>query len=261
MKKEQLKAYSRLLPLVLLAVAAAAIGATYASTKQTVSVENELEAHSTDVEIDEKFTPNPDEHNAYTKKVRFTNKGTSSVFLRMSFVEYWEKGMGTKKLLLPNQVKVTSGENVAMQDVMKKLVTKVDTDGQKKTHLWTSAYMPLSFKWEKRNDGWYYYKFILKPGTSTDEILSSVQLNPQLDPSNELHAPYFESDANYHLYFQVEAVQASDSSNTLNCDEVNGNATETSWGIRAVTNIANSSNNVQWGTTTTGGDQNEATNE
>lgn len=206
MKFYKNKKIRRLIPL-LLVIVLAAVGVSFAWSKQEVSVENKLKAHTTDVTVDEEFN-----HENGTKKVQFTNNGTSSVFLRMTWTEYWETADGK---ILSNKV---NGQEIASKQ-------------------WTEAY---GAQWGKAepDDGWYYYKQILESGKATDLILTKVTF-----PDNyETTYPEYK-DAEYHLYFQVEAVQASDSAGTLNSAEVNADATWTTWGKTAT---VDQDGNVTW---------------
>lgn len=209
MKFYKNKKIRRLIPL-LLVIVLAAVGVSFAWSKQEVSVENKLKAHTTDVTVDEKFN-----HKDGTKEVQFTNNGTSSVFLRMTWTEYWETADGK---ILSNKV---NGKEIA-------------------TKLWTENYQE---QWTTVNpaDGWYYYTQILPSGESTDLILEKVKLPDDYAGDLEDY-----KDAEYHLYFQVEAVQASDTEGTLNKDEVNANATWTTWNVTAQ---VSDDGTVSWSTT------------
>ncbi len=191
LKKLKVKA---ILPAAAL-IAAAAIETTFAWQKWELEVTNQLKAHDTSVTVEEEFDKdNPFEH----KKVKFTNTGSSSVFLRVSYTEYWEGEDGAnQKYLLSNS---QDGQNVAVKH-------------------WTQAW---ENEWTEIG-GWYYYNKILKSGNSTDEILSDVDLVSPLPAGYE--------NADYHLFFKAEAVQCSDGSNTLNSDEVNQKATSKIFGV------------------------------
>lgn len=185
-----------LIPFLLLAVLGLA-GTSFAWAKQEVSVENKLKAHTTEISIKEDFEPETGK-----KEVVFKNNGSSSVFLRMTWTEYWETADGK---ILSNQI---GGEEVA-------------------TKKWTDAYTQ---QWKEANptDGWFYYTRILPAGGSTDKILTKVEF-PKVYAGDL--ADY--EGAEYHLYFQVEAVQASDSAGTLNSAQVNAYATWTTWHMTA----------------------------
>lgn len=185
-----------LIPFLLLAVLGL-VGTSFAWAKQEVTVENKLKAHTTEISIEEVFEPEIGK-----KEVEFKNNGSSSVFLRMTWTEYWETADGK---ILSNQV---NGKEVATKE-------------------WTEAYTQ---QWKKADpdDGWYYYRKILPAGNSTNMILERVDFPKSY---GESLAEY--ENAEYHLYFQVEAVQASDSAGTLNSAQVNADATWTTWGMTA----------------------------
>lgn len=180
-----------ILPAVVL-LAAAAIGTTFAWQTWQAGITNELNAHQTDIEVKEEFTPYE------KKKVWFKNTGTSCVFLRVSYVETWKKD----GLLLSNE----AGD----REVAEKL--------------WTPAWGDPNL-WEPGDDGWYYYKKVLKAGAETDSVLENVVFE---------HLPEEYQNAEYGLYFQAEAVQCSDGSSTLNSAEVNRRATRELFGREAM---------------------------
>ncbi|MCI9104559.1 MAG: hypothetical protein HFG56_00740 [Lachnospiraceae bacterium] len=175
-------------------LAAAAIGTTFAWQTWDLSVTNELKSHTTEVEVEEpEFDPSTG-----TKQVQFTNTGNSSVFLRVSYTEYWEKEENNTSYLISN----TAADGTEM-------ATKHWTDD------WAS-------EWTNGNDGWYYYNKVLEPGTSTNLILEEVTFE------NVTTEEYL--NAHYRLYFKAEVVQCSDGSNTLNSEEVNKDATNSLFG-------------------------------
>ncbi|MDY5485105.1 MAG: hypothetical protein SPF91_13230 [Clostridium sp.] len=171
-------------------IAAAAIGTTFAWKQWDLSVTNRLQAHTTEVDVQEEFDGNKKEN------VAFKNDGSSSVFLRVAYSEYWEKGEGNDRKILPNTMKDDSGAEISAAE-------KVWSENWKNSE-----------KWIHCSDGWSYYKTSLSPGESTPVILISAQ--PR---TSDLPEEY--QGANYHLYFKAEVVQCSDESNTLNSDEVN----------------------------------------
>ncbi|MCI9502470.1 MAG: hypothetical protein HFG76_10850 [Hungatella sp.] len=180
--------------------AAAAIGTTFAWQTWDLSVTNELRSHVTEVEVEE---PNfrPDKG---VKQVQFKNTGNSSVFLRISFTEYWEKveSDGSSEYLLSNKVNGT--------EMARKHWTKY----------WES-------EWIDGKDGWYYYTKVLKSGKATELILDGVTFENVTNDNQEY------LNANYRLYFKAEVVQCSDGGNTLNSSEVNKDATSRLFGKEA----------------------------
>lgn len=192
-KFNRLKMETILLTVAMLATAA--VGTTFAWQNWELGITNHLKAHDTVIDIEEKF----DEEDPYDhKEVEFINTGSSSAFVRVGYVEYWEMKKNGEAYLLSNQ----SGENeVAIKN-------------------WTKNW---NENWTDGQDGWFYYNKILKSGESTDLILNKVEL---LAPLPE---EYWNAD--YHLYFKVESVQCSDGSNTLNSQEVNAAATKQIFGV------------------------------
>lgn len=186
-------------------LAATAIGTTFAWQSWDLSVTNELRAHDTSVEINEDgFDPE-----SGTKPVSFVNTGSSSVFLRVSYAEYWEKTEDDKRYTLSNTV---NGKEIAQK-------------------VWTEAWKD---QWQNGGDGWYYYKKVLKSGIETDKVLSSVSFDMTMMTEDYEYLKQQYLNAEYKLYFKVEAVQCSDGSNTLNSDEVNAEATKQLFGRTAL---------------------------
>lgn len=215
-----------ILPAAAFLVAAAAIGTTFAWQKWDLSITNNLKAHDVVVGIEEEFEGGPQ------KEVRFRNDGDASVFLRVSYSEYWiskENPDGLDKNSGPNWGNGTETNSTY-------ILSNISSAGEVAKKYWESVwpdfYTPSreTDLWVKK-DGWYYYKKILKAGESTDLILTSVDLNHLGD---EKPAEY--EKANYRLFFKAEAVQCSDGSNTLNSVEVNTDATLSAFGKEARVN-------------------------
>lgn len=222
-----------ILPAAAFLVAAAAIGTTFAWQKWDLSITNNLKAHDVIVTIDEEFSGGPD------KVVKFHNDGDASVFLRVSYSEYWIKGEkvpdstdinsqpnwgdgksdANSTYILPN---ISAGREIAVKEW--KSIWPDSTKPSAETSLWV------------KKDNWYYYKRVLKAGESTDPILTKVNF---LDDRPEEY-----KTANYRLYFKAEVVQCSDGSNTLNSDEVNTNATLSVFGKEA--RVGEDGSSVSW---------------
>lgn len=196
LKKIRVKA---ILPAAAL-LAAAAIGTTFAWQEWDLSVTNEMKSHTTGVTVVERFEPWD------YKEVQFENTGTSSVFLRVSYTEHWQLPDGQ---ILSN--KDSQGREVAIKD-------------------WNWK------DWDGKNDGWYYYKKVLKPGEKTQPVLTKVTYNENADKQYK--------DAQYYLYFKAEVVQCSDGGNTLNSDEVNADATKALFG--RVGQVVDADGTVRW---------------
>jgi len=203
--RNRIKEKSKLLLFTVGMIALLGIGSTFSFLKLEVEKTNNLTAHNTDVEIKEKFPDNPKTGKDVTKEVEFVNKGSSSVFLRMSYTEYWQAGGADTGNLLSNQV---GNVDVAVKN-------------------WNKSFNPLreSSNWVSGSDGWYYYKKVLKSGASTGLVLDSVSFQ---NFAAEEFQDYKKAD--YHLYFRTEVVQCSDGSGTLNKDAVNEDATKTVFG-------------------------------
>lgn len=164
--------------LLLMLISGSTFSAVYAWTQHKAQQVNDLKAHTVQVSVVEEtdgnltVTPGATEQ----KKVAFQNTGTASTFLRVSFSESWNDGA----VWLPNL------EGYAIKN-------------------WAATWPPNSnMDWELKEDGWYYYKHVLKAGESTAEVISSVDFPDSL-PQN-----YAEME--YKLSFAAEVVQLSDES-------------------------------------------------
>lgn len=190
------------------------IGTTFAFWYQRVQHTNHLVADTIKADVIESYTPSePD--GTVTKKVSFKNSGSTDVFVRVAYVETWEKeDQNNEKVILNNKLN--------------------ETDVAKKN--WTNDFYT---DWYDGGDGWLYYNYILKAGESTQEILNSVTFP---DYTHSKYKNYV--DAEYSLYFKVEMLQASTGDATLNKDEVNIEASKTVFGRSPSINY--NSNTVTW---------------
>lgn len=251
--KNKLKIRTILLAVALLA--ATAIGATFAWQTWSLEMTNVLTAHETQISIVENFEPT-----VGTKIVRFKNEGTSSVFLRVSYTEFWEiegrEGIdgvestgpigGIPSTILPNTVYDQRDGNSVGSKIAKKYCNEKEWVPRNDQE-WVD-----NEDWMDGGDGWFYYKKVLKAGNNTScecntdkksgkdnaniasecdcecctgEVLTKVLFDNELLNAHEEY-----KDAHYQLYFKAEVVQCSDGSNTLNSDEVNEDATRKLFG-------------------------------
>lgn len=178
-------------------------GTTLAIWHQNIQKTNNLKADSMKATVTEKYTPStPD--STVTKEVSFKNDGTTDAFLRVAYVENWQKEDAEgNSVLLSNKA---NGTEVAVKN-------------------WTKSF---SDYWQDGKDGWFYYKYVLQSGESTEKILNSVTFP---DYRQEAYKSY--ADADYSLYFKVEMLQASTGDATLNKDKVNEEASKTVFGKSA----------------------------
>ncbi|MGU8456276.1 BsaA family SipW-dependent biofilm matrix protein [Clostridium perfringens] len=190
------------------------IGTTLAIWYQSIQHTNHLGADTIKADVIENYTPSePD--GTVTKKVSFKNSGSTDVFVRVAYVETWEKeDQNNEKVILNNKLNETD------------IATKN----------WTNDFYT---DWSDGGDGWLYYNYILKAGESTQEILNSVTFP---DYAQAEYKNY--GDAEYSLYFKVEMLQASTGDATLNRDEVNTEASQTVFGKLPFVNY--NSNTVTW---------------
>lgn len=147
-RKNHKKKYFFLTPaLVIVAVAAAGIVVTYAVSRNTSQISNDIKLADSGVSIIE------DSDSGFGKKeVSFKNEGEGSAkaLLRIAYSETWS----TEDGLIVNNL--ANNANV---------VTKT----------WTSAF---ENDFVDGGDGWYYYKKVLNP-TEEVKVITAIALNDQ----------------------------------------------------------------------------------
>ena len=189
-------------------------GVSFAFWSGNIEMTNILKADQMTAKIEETFTQGTAPSGTVPKTVTFQNDSSCAAFLRVSYAETWEQTDGDSKRLLNNQV---DQHDVAVKD-------------------WKNGFGQDSALWTDEQDGWFYYKKILKPGASTEEVLASVTF-PEYTGA---YAQY--GTADYQLYFRMELLQVSDSQFTLNSSDVNQKASSTVFGKQATV----TGDNVSW---------------
>ena len=151
------------------------IGGTFAYYYTQVIIPNEFKSQTYNVVLDEEFYDDWG-----TKKVTIKNEEATNVdvVLRIHYNEMWTNTAGD---VLSN---IVNGENVVTKD-------------------WTAEFLN---DFEKSDDGWYYYKKVLKAQTSVP-ILNSIEKNTTVI-ANSLDANLYNT-YNYELVFHFEAIQAN----------------------------------------------------
>ena len=152
------------------------VGGTFAYYYTQVIIPNEFKAQTYNVTLEEEF------YNDWgTKKVTIKNEEETNVdvVLRINYNETWSDTTGD---VLSN---VVNGENVVIKN-------------------WTTEFLN---DFEKSDDGWYYYKKILKAQESVP-ILESIAKNTTAISSSPDVNLYDEYD--YQLIFHFEAIQANE---------------------------------------------------
>lgn len=174
--------------IALLAVAVAGIGGTGAVIQHRLAVKNTLKTPTVEVSIDDEVG----EINGSKKQkvVSFENQGTADVFIRVAYAEQWE-----------NENELLSSQNPDGHDVAKKF-----NDSQIENSM--EEMFPRD-EWTLGNDGWYYYRHVLKAANDGDTDQTKPLLTA-VDFSNISSQESEYNGADYELHFQVEAVQASD---------------------------------------------------
>ena len=158
--------------IVSVSIIAGTIGAVYAYSSHHANLVNNLKSHLVDVAIEEEFDDlSVIRGEEMTKVVRFSNEGSSAVFLRVAYSEHWWNRLGVAEWLQ-------------------------DTVPGYATLNWTSDWRN---DWEYHK-GWYYYKKVLPSGDVTEDVLASVTFSSSVPPQY----------TNYELSFIVEALQVSD---------------------------------------------------
>lgn len=174
--------------IALLTVAVAGIGGTGAVIQHKLAVKNTLKTPTVEVSIDD-IVGKP-EGSKKPKEVSFENQGTADVFIRVAYAEQWEK-----------ENELLSSQNSDGHDVAKKF-----KDTQLKNSM---ENMFPEDEWTLGNDGWYYYRHVLKAANDGDTDQTKPLLTA-VDFSNISSQESEYNGADYELHFQVEAVQASD---------------------------------------------------
>lgn len=149
------------------------IGAVSAFYNANMLLTNKMSIANSKVEFVEHFISEskwlPGE--TVNKKPYLNNTGETDLLVRIKVTEQWVNSEGT----------VQSG---------------VDADIVQKNY--TDAWQN---DWIEGNDGYFYYKKVLKAGTASDVILKSIALSPEA--SNDSHAFNY-SNLQYNLMFQSE---------------------------------------------------------
>lgn len=174
--------------IALLAVAVAGIGGTGAVIQHRLAVKNTLKTPTVEVSIDD--IVGKTDGSKKQKEVSFKNQGTADVFIRVAYAEKWE-----------NENELLSSQNPDGHDVAKKF-----NDSQIENSM--EEMFPRD-EWTLGNDGWYYYRHVLKAANDGDTDQTKPLLTA-VDFSNISSQESEYNGADYELHFQVEAVQASD---------------------------------------------------
>ena len=140
-------------------------GVSFAFWSGNIEMTNVLKADQMTARIEETFTQETAPDGIVSKTVAFQNDSSCAAFLRVSYAETWEQTDGdSKRRLLNNQVGQT--------DVAKKN--------------WKNGFGQDSEFWTDGQDGWFYYKKVLQPGASTENVLESVTFPEYTDAYAQL---------------------------------------------------------------------------
>lgn len=212
-----------ILPAMAFLTAAATIGTTFAWQQWDLSIKNNLKAHDVAVQIEEKFKPEEGH-----KQVTFKNTGDSSVFLRVSYAEYWIN-QETGVYGLHDDPNWNYGE--IPTNILSNTVNGIEIAKKAWVSEWPDSGSGDTSIWFDAKDGWYYYKKVLHTDDPGVKILDGVGFLKKLPDDTKVPAEY--TEGNYRLFFKAEVVQCSDGSNTLNSSTVNANSTAALFGRKA----------------------------
>ena len=179
---ENRNVWKRLLPMALLLASSMIIGMTGATVLHTLSLENPIKTPPVEGKIEENLSGG-------AKQVWFKNTGEADVFLRVAYTENWSNG----NTILPNEAIKKDGTGTV----------RVAEPQWINTDQWVL------------DDGWLYYKKVLKRGASTDHIVNVVNFISNEELNNLEHGAQYKDGA-YDLHFTIEVVQASDDGNVSN---------------------------------------------
>lgn len=159
-------------------LAALAVVAVFAYFFKEMSIDNPFETKKYGGSTVEKFTPEKDWEpgETVTKEVKATNTGDYPLAVRVKFDEKWVRNGETTAYKTANSKQdgffPTSDANVTtVSDVYKELSKSDD--------------------WELNADGYFYYKKVLQPGKSTDELLKSVTLCKDANMGSYVNKTYY----------------------------------------------------------------------
>lgn len=159
------------------------IGTTFALFQTGYIYENMFQSSKQDVVLVEESSEMVWSSEATSKKVSVANNGDSDVVIRVSYDEVWSKEVSDEVVQISN---IVDGEEVVIKN-------------------WTSTFLT---DFELKDDGWYYYKKVLK-GNTTVQLLESILLDSSLPIDGNVlgYEDYY--SYNYELSFHFEAVQAT----------------------------------------------------
>ncbi len=149
------------------------LGGSLAYFYQEVVVPNSFKTMTYNVKLEEEFYNDWGTKKVYIRNLEETN---APVVLRVNYNEVWSLTIDGNIHTLSN---ILNGENVVTKN-------------------FTSVFLN---DFIKGNDGWYYYKKVLKPSSSI-QLLESISLkNDLIIHNNEYH------DYNYELSFNYETIK------------------------------------------------------
>lgn len=174
------------------------IGGSLAYFYQEIVVPNNFKTMTYNVALDEEFYDDWGVKKVYIRNLEQTN---APVVLRVNYNEVWSKEIEGVIHTLSNTI---NGENVVNKNF---------------TNTFLNDFI-------LGDDGWYYYKKVLKANSSI-ELLESIYLKDNLITNNDEYHEY-----NYDLYFNYEAIQATSSAvNNIWNREITINGDDVVWNL------------------------------
>lgn len=156
-------------------VVTAAIGVTAALYQaETDSVVNQFTVGNVTTELVEEFYQNPGSDTDFTKTPKVTNTGANDCLVRIRM-------------------------NVTPESLLSQKV--LDENGNETNYLVISGWPS---KWTLKDDGFYYYSDVVKPGKSTEPLFTTVTVNYDKDAEDGASNAWVDFD----IILYQEAVQA-----------------------------------------------------
>lgn len=220
--------------LLALAVCLGSFGGTWAYYGNSIEIVNPLSASHSGVIMAEEFNPNdsflPGE--TVTKKIWFENTGKMDLFLRVEVppVEEWadEPSLDTGYVIKRwTSAWTTKKEEKKIDDLEE---PKQNFEEWGSTDLWSKVFSQTDNSGVTHN--YRYYRKILPAGESTEAILESIKLSPEV--SNDRHGDDY-SGKEYRLEFSAQAIPAEKNSGVEE-GESQGLGVQALWGINVSRN-------------------------
>lgn len=166
--------------------ALAVVGGTWAYFNQTTTIHNALSTKENGYGTitEEHFNPGSDWQpgSEVTKKVGTTNVGDYPVLVRVKMEEDWTRdGASITKYNGFSSTKNGANDNSKFLDAKQLQPIDGDTTNDENSVVQKNFDPASGNKWIPGEDGYWYYKGALQPKDSTDNLLESITLIPDVD--------------------------------------------------------------------------------